>query len=56
MKQILNFILVCLIFIGIIGGIGYTLYNEAYIIAIGLIAAGYVVYPKFVELIKDVIE
>lgn len=52
-NKTLIFILLILAFIGIIGGIGYTIYCKAYIIGIGLVAAGYVAWPRFKELFDE---
>lgn len=55
MNKILIFLLLILTFLGIIGGIGYTLYNKAYVITAGLIAAGYVAWPRLKELFEQLI-
>ena len=52
MNKILIFILLFLAFIGMIGGIGYTIWCKAYVIAVGLFAAGWMAWPKFRELFK----
>ena len=52
MKKVLNFILLCMAVVGILGGIGYTAYYGVYPIAICLLASGYVCYPG----IKDLFE
>lgn len=51
MKKIGYLILLCLCFIGAIGGIGYTCYYGAYPIAIGVVALAYTAWPKFKEYI-----
>lgn len=56
MNKIILFILITLSFIGIIGGIGYSIYNDAYVISVGLVAAGYVAWPRFRELFKTLTE
>lgn len=56
MKKVIIFFLLCLAFMGIIGGIGYTVYDKAYPIAVGIAVAGWVAYPKFNELLKKLIE
>ena len=53
MKKVFYLILLFLALIGIVGGIGYTIYFGAYVVSVGLVAAGYLVYPKVVELIKS---
>lgn len=55
MKKILNFILLFLTLIGIIGGIGYSIYNSAWVIAIGLVVTGYMAYPKVKETFNKMI-
>ena len=41
MKKILAFIIIVLCFIGIVGGIGYSIYCRAYLIAVGILIAGF---------------
>ena len=55
-KSIIAFILMVLSLVGILGGIGYSIYCGAYVIAVGLVAAGYLAYPKFMECIKLITE
>ena len=47
MNKILNFLLLFLI----IGGIGYSIYDGRWVIAVGISVAGYMAWPK----VKDVI-
>ena len=56
MKKVLCFILLFLAVVGILGGIGYTIYSGAYVISVGLLAAGYVAYPGVKELYKMLTE
>lgn len=49
MKKVLYFFLLFLAAMGIVGGIGYTVYNAAYPIAIGIAITGWMAYPKFKE-------
>ena len=56
MKKIISFILLFLTVVGIVGGIGYSIYQGAWVIAVGLVAAGYMAYPKCMELIKNMTE
>ena len=51
MTKIIAFILIILSFVGIVDGISYTIYCGAWPISIGLMAAGYLAYPKFTELL-----
>jgi hypothetical protein len=50
MNKVIIFFLLCLAFMGIIGGIGYTVYDKAYPIAVGIAVAGWMAWPKFKEL------
>ena len=43
-------------FMGIVGGIGYSIYSDAWYIAIGLVAAGYVAWPGAKELFQKLKE
>lgn len=52
MNKIIAFFLLFLSFMGIIGGIGYCIYYGAWPISVGLVAAGYLAWPKFKELFK----
>ena len=55
MKKILNFILLFLTLIGIIGGIGYSIYNSAWVIAVGIAVAGYMAWPKVKKVFEELI-
>jgi len=55
MKKIVIFILLILAFMGIVGGIGYTIYERAYPISVGLLSAGWMAWPKFRELFDKLI-
>lgn len=46
MKKILYFLMLCLTIVGIIGGIGYTVYDHAYVVIFGLAVAGYMTWPQ----------
>jgi hypothetical protein len=56
MNKALSLILLFLTVVGIIGGIGYSIYNGAWVIAIGLCIAGYVAWPGVVGLFKKLTE
>ena len=56
MTKIIALILLFLSFMGIVGGIGYTLYCGAWPVSVGLVAAGYVAWPRFRELFKTLTE
>lgn len=49
MNKVIIFFLLFLAFIGIAGGIGYTIYDEAYPIAVGIAVAGWMAWPKAKE-------
>ena len=55
MNKVLILILLFLAFIGFAGGLGYTVYYKGYVIAVGLLAVGYLAWPKFYELLKKLI-
>jgi hypothetical protein len=55
MKKIINFILLFLTLIGIIGGIGYSIYNSAWVIAVGIAVAGYMAWPKVKKVFEELI-
>jgi len=49
LRKILSFFMLCLYVLGVIGGIGYTLYCGAYPIAAGVAALGYMAFGKAKE-------
>lgn len=51
MKKVLFFLLMVMTIVGILGGIGYTIYYQAYPIAVCLVAAGAVAFPGVKDLI-----
>lgn len=56
MNKVLIFFLLFLTFMGIIGGIGYTIYDGAYPIALGIAILGRMAFPKAKELFKKLTE
>lgn len=56
MKKVLAFVLLILTAVGILGGIGYTIYYGVYMVTAGLVAAGYVAWPEVKELYKKLTE
>jgi uncharacterized membrane protein len=46
MKKILYFVLLFLWAMGILGGIGYSIYGGAWPIAVGVVVAGVLSWPK----------
>lgn len=55
MNKIINFILLFLTLIGIIGGICYSIYNSAWVIAVGIAVAGYMAWPKVKKVFEELI-
>lgn len=55
MNKIINFILLFLTVIGIIGGIGYGIYDGIWPIAVGVAVAGYMAWPKVKKVFEDLI-
>lgn len=53
MKKILVFLVLALAVLGLLGGIGYTIYYGGYPIAIGIAVLGYLAYPKAKEMFKN---
>ena len=49
MKKFYYFMMVCLFALGFIGGLGYTLYNEAYVPAVGVLGLTWLALPKVRE-------
>lgn len=43
-NKVLSFFVICLYALGTIGGIGYTIYNKAYPIAVGVAATGWMAW------------
>ena len=56
MYKIISFLLLAFSIMGIVGGIGYTLWYEAYPIAMGVAATGYLAYPNIVKCYKELTE
>ena len=56
MKKALYLILLFLTVVGILGGIGYSIYQGVWVIAVGLCVAGYVAWPGVVDLYKKLTE
>lgn len=52
MNKILSFFLLVLAFMGIVGGIGYTVYYKAYPIALGIGVVGWMAWPKIKEIFE----
>lgn len=46
MKKIGYFIMLCLWVLGVLGGIGWSLYSGGYVIAVGVASTGCMAWPK----------
>jgi uncharacterized membrane protein len=55
MKRVLYFLLLFLTLIGIIGGIGYGIYDGRWVIAVGIAVAGYMAWPKVKKVFEELI-
>ena len=55
MKRVLYFLLLFLTLIGIIGGIGYGIYDGRWVIAVGIAVAGYMAGPKIKKVFEELI-
>lgn len=53
MKNFIASILLCLTIVGFIGGIGYSLYQSAWFIAVGQVVVGIMAFPKVKQLFKQ---
>lgn len=53
MKKYFSFIMICLYILGVIGGLGWTLYSGGYVIAVGVVAVAYMAWSKLVEYFRD---
>lgn len=56
MKKIFYFIMLCLTIVGIIGGIGYTVYDHAYVVSVGLAVAEYMTWPQVSDYAKKMMD
>ena len=55
MKKIYYFIMICLWVLGVVGGIGYSLFCSAWAIAIGVAATGYMAVPTIKEYFNNLV-
>ena len=55
MNKILSFFLLVLAFVGVVGGIGYTVYYKAYPIALGIGVVGWMARPKVKALVNTLL-
>ena len=56
MKKFISFIMICLYVLGTIGGLGWVLYSEGYVIAVGVVAVAYMAFPAAKTYFKDLTE
>lgn len=56
LKKVLYFLGLCLAVLGIIGGIGWSAYNGAWHIAIGVGFCGYLAWPRIEEMVNKLTE
>jgi hypothetical protein len=53
LKKVLSFVLLFLWAMGIVGGIGYSIYGGAWPIAVGVAVAAWLSWPKVTELFHN---
>ncbi len=53
LKKVLSFVLLFLWAMGIMGGIGYSIYGGAWPIAVGVAVAAWLSWPKVTELFHN---
>lgn len=53
MKKYFSFVMICLYILGVIGGLGWTLYSGGYVITVGVVAVAYMAWPKLVEYFRN---
>ena len=56
MRKIIYFVLMCLYILGAIGGVGYAMFNHAYLIAIGVVVVAAMALPQVVKYYKMLTE
>ena len=56
MKKIFYFVMICLAALGVIGGIGYTIYCHAYVISIGVAGLSFMAFPTVKDYVKKLTE
>lgn len=52
MKEAFYFFMICLFFLGVIGGVGCSIYSGSWPVVIGVVAVGFMAWPKLVEYFK----
>ena len=53
MKKFISFIIICLYVLGTIGGLGWVLYSEGYVIAVGVVAVAFMAFPSAKKYFKE---
>ena len=53
LKKVLSFVLLFLWAMGIVGGIGYSIYGGAWPIAVGVVVTAWLSWPKVTELFHN---
>lgn len=48
--------MLCMTVLGVIGGIGYTIYQKAYVISAGVAVTGYMAWPQVKDYFKKITE
>ena len=48
-KKLIAFCMLCLYMLGTIGGIGYAIHGKAWVIAVGVLATGWMAWPSAVK-------
>ena len=56
MKKVYYFVMLCLCALGIIGGIGYSVFCGAWYVVVGVVALGYTAWPKVKECFNGLTE
>lgn len=56
LKKVLSFVLLFLWAMGIVGGIGYSIYGGAWPIAVGVAVAAWLSWPKVTELFHNLMD
>ena len=56
MKKIIILLILFLWVMGIVGGIGYSIWQGAWPVAVGVLVCGWLSWPRVVELYKGLVE
>lgn len=52
LKKIASFAVICLYALGAIGGLGWSLYNHSYLIAVGVVVLAVMAVPTLLKAVK----